>query len=185
LSRIYNGVLDALALAAAALLLAITIGIGLDVGARYLFSSPIGWMSEFVQHSMLLILFLSIGWLTRERGHVAVEILLDGVPRRFRRPMEIFALLASFAISAFIAVWAVIGTWDNYTRNVVTDGIYPVPRYWLIAIIAIGLIFTAIEFLRGAIRMIAHPHAKVRQVDAELEALALDARARTELERRS
>ena len=183
--RIYNGVLDALAFAAAALLLAITIGIGLDVGARYLVNRPIGWMSEFVQHSMLLILFLSIGWLTRERGHVAVEILLDSMPKRRRRIMEILALLMSGAISAFIGAWAVVATWDNYVRDVITDGIYPIPRYWLIAVVALGLVFTAIEFLRMAFKMIGNPNEEVRQVDAEIEALALAARADTERERQS
>ena len=183
--RIYNSVLDGLAFVAAALLLMITVGIGLDVGARYLFSRPIGWMNEFVQHSMLLMLFLSIGWLTRERGHVAVEILLDNVPMRYRRPMEIFAQLAAGSVSAFVGGWAVIATWDNYVRNVVTEGIYPFPRYWLIAIIALGLLFAAIEFLRSAARMIMNPNEEVRQVDAELEALALAARTNTERERRS
>lgn len=181
--RIYDAVLDGLAFIAAALLLATTIGIGLDVGARYLFNSPIGWMSEFVQHSMLLILFLSIGWLTRERGHVAVEILLDNVPRRYRRPMEIFALLASATISAFVGAWAVIATWDNFERNVITEGIYPIPRYWLIGVIALGLVLTAIEFLRSAVKMMLNPHEEVRQVDAELEALALAARVKTDRER--
>ncbi|MEP6601896.1 MAG: TRAP transporter small permease, partial [Nitrospirota bacterium] len=141
--------------------------------------------SEFVQHSMLLMLFLSIGWLTRERGHVAVEILLDSVPKRYRRIMEIFALLVSGAISAFIGAWAVVSTWDNYVRAVITEGIYPIPRYWLIAVIALGLAFTAIEFFRSAFRMIANPDEEVRQVDAELEALALAARASTERERLS
>lgn len=185
MSRIYNFVLDALASLSAVLLLAITIGIGLDVGARYLFSRPIGWMSEFVQHSMLLILFLSIGWLTRERGHVAVEILLDSMPKRHRRFMEIFALLVSGAISAFVGAWAVVATWDNYVRDVVTDGIYPIPRWWLIAAIALGLVLTAIEFFRSALKMILNPDEEVRQVDAELEALALVARANSEQERLS
>ena len=185
MARIYDGILDALAFAAAALLFAITIGIGLDVAARYLFSRPIGWMSEFVQHSMLLILFLSIGWLTRERGHVAVEILLDAVPRRWRRGMEISATLASGAISAFLCTWAAISTWDNHVRSVVTDGIYPVPREWLVGIVALGFLFTAIEFFRGAVAMFANPQVEMRQVDAELEALALAARTASERERLS
>lgn len=183
--RIYDGILNALAFVAAALLLAITVGIGLDVAARYLFDRPIGWMSEFVQHSMLLILFLSIGWLTRERGHVAVEILLDAVPRRYRRGMEIFATLASGAISGFLCIWAAISTWDNHVRDVVTDGIYPIPREWLIAMVALGFFFTTIEFFRSAASMIVNPKAEVRQVDAELEALALAARNASETERLS
>ena len=65
----------------------------------------------------------------------------------------------------------------------VTDGIYPVPRYWLIAIIALGPLFAAIEFLRNAARMIMNPDEEVRQVDAELEALALAARTNSERER--
>jgi TRAP-type C4-dicarboxylate transport system permease small subunit len=183
MSRIYNGILDALAFAAAILLLAITIGIGLDVGARYLFSRPLGWMSEFVQHSMLLILFLSIGWLTRERGHVAVEILLDGMSKRYRRVMEINAALLSGAISAFLCAWAAVSTWDNYSRGVLTDGIYPIPRHWLIGVVTVGLFFTAVEFFRGATKMIVNPDVEVRQVDAEIEALALAARADTARER--
>lgn len=180
--RIYDGFLELLAAAAAALLLAITIGIGLDVGARYLLNSPIGWMSEFVQHSMLLILFLSVGWLTRERGHVAVEILLDGLPRQFRRAMEIFAGLLAAAVSAFLCFWAGASVWDNYSRGVLTDGIYPLPRWWLIAIIALGLFLTTVEFLRHCRKMMADPNVDMRQVDSELDALALAARTKTERE---
>lgn len=183
--RIYDGILNALAFVAAALLLAITLGIGFDVAARYLFNRPIGWMSEFVQHSMLLILFLSIGWLTRERGHVAVEIVLDAVSKRYRRGMEILATAASGAISGFLCAWAAISAWDNHVRAVVTDGIYPIPREWLIAIVALGLFFTTIEFFRSAVVMIVNPSVEVRQIDAELEALALAARNASERERLS
>lgn len=183
MARIYDSVLELLAAVAAALLLAITMGIGLDVGARYLFSRPIGWMSEFVQHSMLLILFLSIGWLTRERGHVAVEILLDGLPRQYRRAMEILAGSLAGAVSAFLAFWAGASTWDNYTRGVLTDGIYPLPRWWLIAVITLGLLLTTVEFLRHCLKMISDPSVETRQVDSELEALALATRSDTERER--
>jgi TRAP-type C4-dicarboxylate transport system permease small subunit len=182
LARIYDGTLDGLAFIAAALLLAITIGIGVDVGSRYFFDMPIGWMSELVQHSMLLMLFLSIGWVTRERGHVAVEILLDRLPRRYRRTLEFVALLTSSAICAFVGVWAAIGARDNYLRAVMTDGIYPVPRYWLIAVVALGLVLTAVEFLRMATQMVLHPDLEVRQTDSELEALAIVARAKSERE---
>jgi len=167
--RLYDRMLDVLAYAAVFLLFAIMVATGLDVGARYFFNRPIGWVIEFVQHSMLLMLFLGIAWLTRERGHVAVEILLDAVPKPLRRGMELAALLISAASSGFVGWWAALATWDNYARGVVTEGIYPIPRHWLIGVIALGLLLTAIEFLRCAVTLWTHPEADVHQVEAELE----------------
>jgi C4-dicarboxylate transporter, DctQ subunit len=172
LVRIYDGLLDLLAWGAVLLLLGVMTGIGIDVAARYLLNRPIAWMSEFVQHSMLLILFLSLGWLTRERGHVAVEILLDSVPERPRQALAVLAALLASAVCAFTGVWAVIATWDNHARQVLTDGIFPIPRAWLIASIAVGLLLSAIEFLASAVQMMRNPHMRVRQVDAEIASVA-------------
>ena len=170
--RAYDRLLDVLAYGAAFLLFAIMVGTGLDVGARYLLNSPIGWMTEFVQHSLLLMLFLGIGWLTRERGHVAIEIFLDAAPKRFRRGMRIVAFLISGSISGFVGWWAAVAALDSYTRDVLTEGIYPIPRYWLISVISVGLLLTAIEFFRSAVALLKDPNAEISQFEAELEALA-------------
>src|ERR687890_849433 len=95
IARLYDGLLKVFAYAAVVLLFFVMLGIGLDVAARYFLGAPIGWVFEFVQHSMLLILFLGLGWVTRAREHVAVEILVDAVPKGARRWILVFANAAS------------------------------------------------------------------------------------------
>jgi C4-dicarboxylate transporter, DctQ subunit len=175
--RMYDRFVDALAYVAVVLLFAVMVGIGLDVAARYFLGNPIGWMFEFVQHSLLLILFLGLPWLTRQREHIAVDIVVDAVPRPVRRLMLILGCVVSAAICGYLAAWSAIGATDNFARNVVTDGIYPIPRGLLIAAIALGLGLTALEFARLALRMIRDPRLTQRSGDAELDSLRLQAAA--------
>jgi C4-dicarboxylate transporter, DctQ subunit len=149
--RLYDRLIDGLAYLAVVLLFAIMVAIGLDVAARYFLGQPIGWVFEFVQHSLLCILFFGMAWLTREGGHVAIELLLDALPFGIRRGMVVFAMATAGATSAFIAYWALLITIDNYRRGVETIGIYPIPRYWLLGVIALGLGLTAIAFFIRAV----------------------------------
>lgn len=145
---LYDKIIDTLAMIGVLLLLAIMVGIGCDVAARYFFNEPIGWMLEFVQHSMLLILFLGMPWLTREGGHVSIDMLVDALPVSGRRVLIGSGLVVAGLTSGFVAYWALISTIDNFQREVETNGIYPIPRGLLIAVIAIGLALSAIEFMR-------------------------------------
>jgi TRAP-type C4-dicarboxylate transport system permease small subunit len=159
MARLYDLFLDALSYVAIALFVGIMVGIGLDVAGRYFFGQPITWMFEFVQHSLLGMLFLGIGRLTREHGHVTIDILLDAVPLRARRAMVIASMLVAGAVTLFVAFWAVMAMLDNRRRGVETIGIYPIPQYWLIAVIALGLLLTGIEFVRGAVTLARAPDA--------------------------
>lgn len=148
--QIYEKVVDGLAMLAVVLLLAIMVGIGADVGARYFFNQPIGWMLEFVQNSILCILFFGMPWLTRQSGHVSIDMLVDVLPIAERRLLIAFGKLLAGLTSGFVGYWAVLLTVDNFQRSVETNGIYPIPRGWLIGVIALGLTLTALEFFRGA-----------------------------------
>ena len=151
--RYYEKFVDALALVAVVLLLAIMVGIGADVVARYFLNEPIGWMMEFVQHSVLFILFFGMPWLTREGGHVSLDMLVDAMPMVTRRPLIGLGLVLAGLTAAFIAFWAAVSTVDNFQRSVETNGIYPIQRGWLLGAIALGMALSAIEFLRRSQRI--------------------------------
>jgi C4-dicarboxylate transporter, DctQ subunit len=148
LARYLDRLVDAFAWVAAMLIIAIMIGVGIDVGSRSLFGRPVGWMFEFVQYSLLAILFLGSPWLTRQNGHVSIDILVIGLPGRWRMALQAFAFAMSGLTAAFIAYWSTVTAIDNFGRGVLTTGIYPIPRGLLLVIIAVGMALTAIEFFR-------------------------------------
>jgi C4-dicarboxylate transporter DctQ subunit len=161
--RIYDGLIDTLAYLAALLILAIMVGVGLDVASRTLFNQPIGWMFEFVQHSLLAVLFLGSPWLTRQNGHVSIDIIVANLPQPLKSILLAMVLALSSMIAAFIAVWCVITASDNLARGILTTGIYPIPRWILLAIMAAGMALTAIEFARlvyAAARGNLTPHSQ-------------------------
>lgn len=149
LLRGYDRALDALAAVAAFLILAIMVGVGLDVALRSLLNSPIGWMLEFTEHSLLCILAFGMPWLVRERGHVAIELLVDAMPPRAAAAMRAFAWLLASASVGLLAYWAVVSIIEDYARGIEKVGIYPVPRFLLFSVLALGLVLTSIEGARS------------------------------------
>ncbi len=146
--RVYDLLVDAMAWLAALLILAIMIGVGVDVFARFALNSPVGWMYEFVQHSLLSILFLGSPWLARQNGHVAIDILVRMLPQRLAGASQVLGFAVAAATSGFIGYWALAAALEDYGRGIMTVGIYPVPRSVLLFIIALGLLLTAVEFVR-------------------------------------
>lgn len=151
--RVYDRLLDALAWVAALLILAIMVGVGADVGSRYLFNRPIGWMLEFTEHSLLIILAFGMAWLVRQRGHVAIELVVNTLPPRMAWISNMISVAAAGMTSAVLGFWAAAAAIGDFRRGVETFGIYPIPRFLLFAVIAIGFILTALEFVRWLIEL--------------------------------
>ncbi len=138
-------------LIAGLLILAVMVGVSVDVAARFFFNRPLVWMFEAVQYALLAVLFLGSPWVTRHNGHVAIDLLLDAFRPAIRRRIQAAAFLVAALTSLFLSWWAAVVTADNWSRMVLTTGIYPVPRHYLIGLICIGLFLTGIEFL-GLVR---------------------------------
>lgn len=151
IARVFEWMVNAAAFAAAVLLSFIMIGVSIDVAGRFFFNRPLTWMLESTEHALLGIPFLAMAWLARQRnGHVAVEIGINAAaPRwqpRLRALGNVLAAIAC-AVTAFVAA---LTTWDNFMREVMTIGIYPLPKWPFLFTIALGLALTAIEFFHQA-----------------------------------
>lgn len=119
-----------------------------DVAGRYFFSKPIGWVFEVTEHILVFVPFLGMAYLVRLGAHVRIEIVVQALPQQWQRWAGVLANVLS-AAACGIATWYAFATAiDHFARNIFTYGIYPVPKYLLIGVMAIGLAMTTIEFLR-------------------------------------
>lgn len=149
--KLYDRLLDGLAFVSMLLIAAIIVAIGIDVGGRYLFNRPVGWVYEFVQHALVVIVFFGLPWLARERGHVTIDLMTEVLPPSARKVLRVVSSFATAAVCALVGFTACAVALDSMRRGVETTGIYPIQRAWLIAAIAIGFVLTAAEYFRIAV----------------------------------
>ena len=80
---------NAEAVAAGVVLVALVLATFLGVFARYLFNKPFNWLEEMQMAAMVWISFLMAGVCFRRGGHVAIEIVVDSLPEKVQRVIEL------------------------------------------------------------------------------------------------
>ena len=88
-----------------------------EVFARYFFAAPTWWSSEAVQYSLCIGCFLMMPQVTREKGHVAVTVILDMFAGEKTRLLYWFIYLVGFLACA-AATWISL---DENIRQIVKD----------------------------------------------------------------
>lgn len=140
--------LFALAMAALA---AIVILYLYEVAARYLFNAPTTWTGEAVQYCLALVIFLALPEATRQRAHISVDILPEALPAGARRWLVGLTALAA-AAACLCAAWIVTGQAQvQAARGLMTNAAHPIPRWWITAVMALGLTGAGIQFLRAVL----------------------------------
>lgn len=119
-----------------------------EVGARYFFNAPTWWADEAVSYSLCIGCFTMMPYVTREKGHVAVTLIVDLMSPRRARPVYWFIYLLGFLACA-AAAWISL---DENIRQVVKDvnlmKVKPVPKYWISTWITYGFVSSALYYLR-------------------------------------
>ncbi|WPZ23959.1 TRAP transporter small permease (plasmid) [Sulfitobacter faviae] len=118
-----------------------------EVISRYMFGAPTMWASDFVSFLLLISVFATAPWLTREGGHVAVTILPDMVPALRKAILRV-----GFLVAAGVCLWA---TWicagENFylfQRGTSTLTTIRIPKWILSTFITYGLLNSGLYFIR-------------------------------------
>lgn len=86
------------AVLAGIVLVALVLGTFFGVFARYIFNKPFNWLEEMQLAAMVWISFLMAGVCFRRGGHVAIEIVVDSLPQKAQRVIEIFIAVIVYAV---------------------------------------------------------------------------------------
>ncbi|MBU2609080.1 MAG: TRAP transporter small permease [Chloroflexi bacterium] len=120
------------------------------VAMRYFFNSPIVWVIDITEYAMLFITFLGTAWLLKREGHVIMDLLLDRLNHK-NRHLAIAITSVVAATTCFIITWyGVVVGFDWYNINYFYQGALDIPAFYLEAVIPVGMLLVAIQFLRRA-----------------------------------
>ena len=158
----FDGLIDALALAAAVLLCALVVLILADVAARYLRLFSITWSFEATEYMLYAITFLGAPWVLREEGHIAIELVVDRLPPRPRRAVRRIADFLGATVCVVLFYFACRVAWRSYESATLVHKSFVFPEWWVYA----GMPPVLLILLGVFLRWLARPprHAGSREV---------------------
>lgn len=146
--RIFDGILDALAVLAGIIIILTTICVSLDVVLRYFLKAPLLWVDELAEYGLLYITFAGTAWLLRQDGHVVVDIIDALVSSRTRNRLNAFASIVGAAVCLILTYYGVLVTWSQFARRIYNPTMLEIPKGALVAVIPVGTFLLFIQFLR-------------------------------------
>ncbi|CAB3636036.1 MAG: TRAP transporter small permease subunit [Achromobacter pulmonis] len=131
-------------------LLFLMFGITLDAIVRALYGHSIPGLFEMSELSLVVIVFLGLGWTQMEDAHIRVTLLHRKVPPRVAQWMDALAWLAAAVVLALLAYPATGEALESIQIREFRWGYVEVPIWWTKAIVAAGLWFGALQMLAQA-----------------------------------
>lgn len=120
-----------------------------EVTARYLFNAPTTWSGEAVQYCLSVLIFFALPEMTRRHGHVAIDIIPTLASEPVRHRLSLFSFVLAGAVC--LVAGSVVGreALKQFDRGLMTNAAHPIPRWWISAVIALGLLSAGLHFLRA------------------------------------
>lgn len=152
LGRIFDVILNTLAVIAGIILVSMMLLTVTKVGMRVLMNHGILGIDQISGIMMVYMTFLGAAWVLRKDGHVTVDLIVSIVPPRVRKVMNVTASLIG-AVTCFAVTW--FGTnavMLSLSRRVLVAAELEIPRAVNLVVIPLGCFLLGIEFLRRAVR---------------------------------
>ncbi|MCB1394961.1 MAG: TRAP transporter small permease [Rhodobacter sp.] len=133
-------------------LAAITLLTSAATMSRYFLGAPIGWVPDWVGYLLAFSIFATVPAVTRRSMHVSMDFL----PALIRSAGLRRALtLAAGALTCAVLVWMSLIVWKSlasaYRSGTGTAAGYPIPRWWLLAVVFYGFASSALHVLRAVL----------------------------------
>ena len=118
-----------------------------EVIVRYVFDSPTLFSVELSEYLLVLVVFMSIGWVLKEDRHVAVSFVVDLMPRKVRLGMNVLTSVLTMAFLG-ILVWKGGRTAVTaYTGDYHSSSLLNFPMWIPYVLIPLGALVLSLQYL--------------------------------------
>ena len=109
---------------------------------------PVPAALEMQEVLLAVSIFLALAHAQRVRGHIAVDIVIDRLPARLKRGLELLALLVTFGVFTVIAWRAWYLSLASWNMDETANAIFTFPLWPGKFLVCFGAGFGALECLR-------------------------------------
>lgn len=160
---VFDGTINVLAVLGAILIAFVFVTVSLEVVLRYFLHSPMNWVVQTSQYSLIFITFLGAAWVLRLDKHVTMEIVLNRLQPRNQDLLRTITSIAGALICLVLVVYGIQVTLDLFQRGIYDPQVLDVPMAPLVAIIPLGSFMLFLQFLRRGYGYLERWRASPRQ----------------------
>ena len=121
------------------------------VPMRYLMSHPFTWEEELQLACMVWITFLAAPAAFRSKSHVAIEIVVDALPRSMRRAAEVLIALVVYAVLIYFFFRS-----RNFIAVMVKTSrktpILMIPYSWIYSVAPVSIVLMLVSYTEEKVR---------------------------------
>ena len=126
-------------------------GVTADVAARAIYGQSVPGLFEMSELSMVMVVFLGLGWTLRDDAHIRVTMLTD---RLAPRPRPLAGGLAGLCAAQVVQLLAWPSTQEaaySFSIREFRWGVVQIPIWWTKIALAAGLWFAAVQAVVKAV----------------------------------
>lgn len=121
---------------------------GADVLATYFLSKPIPAALEIQEVLLAIMIFMGLAHAQSLREHINVDVVIQNLPARLRRSLDLVVLIASAVIFGIIAWRCGELAWTSFGMRETASASFAFPVYPAKILVAIGAALAALECIR-------------------------------------
>ena len=122
----------------------------IDVICRYFFNASILGVYEITEFMMLCVVFFSLSFAQKLKGHVAVNILVDRLSNKNRQIFDVCNFLISIIFLLLVAWMSSSQGIELFHSNRVSGNL-TIPVYPFFFVLSLGCVAMALELIRDLI----------------------------------
>lgn len=168
LHRFINRLTDVTGWIALGFLAFMMFGITLDVVLRALTGKPVPGLFEMSEMSMVMVVFMGLGWAQSDDAHIRVTMLTDKFSPTLQRLATMLAWLLAALALLMLAYPSTLEAIYSFSIREFRWGYFQVPIWWAKIAVAIGLWLAVIQTLLHALLVLTgrDPHRQLPEATA-------------------
>ena len=147
-SAIFDRGIIVLAVIAVLLLAFIMLSVSAEVVTRYFVGRQMLWVIEVTEYCLVWIAFLGAACVLKREAHVVMDIVLIRLEPRTQALVNAITSIIGVVICLVVTWYGVEVTLDFYRRGHFLPSVLEPPSFVLYAIIPVGSLLLAIQFVR-------------------------------------
>jgi TRAP-type C4-dicarboxylate transport system permease small subunit len=108
---------DALVLVAGLVIFALMIVVTADVILRSTFNYPLPNSYEYMELGMVFVVYLGASKVQREKGHIAIDIVVKRLPPRGRAVVELIGCVIGLVLMGAIGWFGALAAWNSFLTS--------------------------------------------------------------------